>query len=370
MVEHVVVAGGGVGALEAVLALQSLAPGPLSISVLTGQRHLTYRPLAVAEPFGGEPPLRLQWSEIARDRGVRWIPDVLVGVRADAREIDTRDGPPVRYDALLLALGAIPEPTLAGALTFAGPRDVLAVREAIERLEPGRRHRLAFVVVASNAWTLPLYELALLTAAYGRREGLDLAIDVVTSEPAPLAVFGAEASDAVSERLASAGIRLRTRTSASKVEGGRLWLDQDGPTDVDLVVGLPRLRGPAVPGLPHDADGFVPVDRTGRVRDLAAVWAVGDMTTHPVKQGGLATQQADLAAAEIAVLAGAQIDVKAYEPVLRGMLLTGEEPDYLQRRMRMPLSSEVSSESLWYPAQKIAGRHLGPYLAAFDASSG
>jgi sulfide:quinone oxidoreductase len=364
MLEHVVVAGGGVGALEGVLALQSLAPRPLSISVLTAQRTLTYRPLAVAEPFGGAPAPRCEWSAIARDRGVRWIPDVVVGVRAEAREIETRDGPPVRYDALLLALGAISEPALPGALTFAGPRDVLAMLEAVERLEPGRVHRLAFVAVSDTAWTLPLYELALLTAARGRQNGLDLEIEVVTSESAPLGVFGAEASAAVGERLAAAGIHLRTGTVATEVADGRLWLELEGPLDVDLVVALPRLRGPAVPGLPVDASGFVPVDRFGRVRGLDAVWAVGDMTTRPLKQGGLATQQADVAAADIAVLAGAQIDVKPYLPVLRGLLLTGEEPAYLQRRLRAPLSSEVSSDFLWWPAHKVAGRHLGPYLAS------
>ena len=143
MVEHVVVGGGGVGALEGLLALQELAPGRLSIGVLTAQRYVTYRALAVAEPFGGAPPPRYEWQDIARDRGVRWIPDVLTGVRADAHEIDTRDGPPVRYDALLLALGAVPQTALPGALTFSGSRDVLAVIDAIERLAPGRLHYLA-----------------------------------------------------------------------------------------------------------------------------------------------------------------------------------------------------------------------------------
>jgi sulfide:quinone oxidoreductase len=368
MVKHVVIAGGGVGALEGLLALQSLAPEPLEISVLTAQRHLTYRALTVAEPFGGAPPPRIQWSDIARDRGVRWIPDVVVGARPDAREIDTRDGPPVSYDALLLALGARPEPALPGALTFAGARDVLAVSEAIERLEPGRRHRLAFVAVSGTAWTLPLYELALLTAARGRQNGLDLAIELVTSESAPLGVFGAEASAAVGQRLAAAGIGLRTGTFPTEVADGRLWLELEGALDVDLVVALPRLRGPAVPGLPADADGFVPVDPFGRVRDLEAVWAVGDMTTRPLKQGGLATQQADVAAADIAVLAGAQLEVQPYRPVLHGLLLTGEEPAYLQRHMRMPLSSEVSSRFLWSPPDKVAGRHLGPYLASLEAA--
>ena len=237
---------------------------------------------------------------MTRDRGVRWIPDVLEAVRPVARELDTRDGPPIPYDALLLAVGARPKPALAGAITFAGPRDVLTVRETIEALAPGRPHRIAFVAMAGTAWTLPLYELALMTAGYGRRRGLDLAIEVISSESAPLGSFGAEAGAAVRRRLSDVGVRFRSATFPTEYADGRLWLETGGPLDVDLVIALPHLRGARLPGLPHESGGFVPVDGYGRVRGLDRVWAVGDMTTRPVKQGGLAAQQADVAAADIA----------------------------------------------------------------------
>src|SRR5829696_8028023 len=187
---HVVIAGGGIGALEGLLALQKLAVDPVRVSVLTAARHLTYRALSVAEPFGGDPAPRYDWQFIARDRGVGWIPDMLEAVRLDDRKLITRDGPPVHYDALLLALGAQPRVAVPGALTFSGPRDVAAVRDALEALDRGRRHVIAFVAGAGVAWTLPLYELALMTAEYGRREGLDLRIELVTREADPLDLFG------------------------------------------------------------------------------------------------------------------------------------------------------------------------------------
>ena len=120
MDEHVVIAGGGVGALEGLLALQSLAGDRVRISVLTPARYLSYRALSVVEPFGADPAPRYAGEEIARDRGVRWIPDALTGVRAEARELDTLDGPPVRYDALLRALGARPLAALPGAIGSLG----------------------------------------------------------------------------------------------------------------------------------------------------------------------------------------------------------------------------------------------------------
>jgi sulfide:quinone oxidoreductase len=363
MTPHVVIAGGGVGALEGLLALQDLAGDRVRISVLTAARHVTYRALSVAEPFGSEPGRRYDWETIVRDRGVRWIPDVLEAVRPAARELDTRDGPPVPYDALLLAVGARAEPALAGAVTFSGPSDVLALKEKLEALTPGRQHRIAFVAMAGTAWTLPLYELALMTAEHGRRHGLDLAIELISRESAPLGIFGAAASAEVRRRLADAGVRIRIGTFPTEYADGKLWLELEGALDVDLVIALPRLRGPALPGLPQEAGGFVPVGAYGRVRGVEHVWAVGDMTTRPLRQGGLASQQADVAAADIASqVAGCDIDVQPYQPTLQGMLLTGAEPLYLERDPRASVHSTVSSQPRPSPQQKIVGSRLGPYL--------
>jgi sulfide:quinone oxidoreductase len=80
----------------------------------------------------------------------------------------------------------------------------------------------------------------------------------------------------VAELLEDAGIRLWTAAAAELVEGGRLWPGLDGGLPVDLAVALPRLVGRRVPGVPHDADGFVPVDGLGRVVGADDVYAVGD----------------------------------------------------------------------------------------------
>ena len=370
MIPHVVIAGGGVGALEGMLALQSHAGDRVRISVLTATRYLTYRALSVAEPFGADPAPRFDWEHITRDRGVRWIQDVVAGVRPDAHQLDTRDGPPIPYDALLLSLGARPEPALPGAIPFAGPRDVIAVADAIDALTPGRPHTIAFVAATGTAWTLPLYELALMTAEHGRKRGLDLAIELVTRESAPLGIFGADASAAVARRLEDVGVRLRTGTFAKEFADGKLWLELEGPLDVDLVIALPPLSGPHLAGLADELDGFVPVDHFGRVRAIDRVWAVGDMTSRPLKQGGLTAQQADVAAADIAKeVAGAAIDVRPYEPKLRGLLLTGGDPVYLERRPHAPPASEASDAFLWWPPHKVVGRHLGPYLESIASPS-
>ena len=56
----------------------------------------------------------------------------------------------------------------------------------------GEVSRVAFAVPSGVVWPLPLYyELALLTATELERRGVEAALNLVTSEPAPLALFGA-----------------------------------------------------------------------------------------------------------------------------------------------------------------------------------
>ena len=98
------------------------------------------------------------------------------------------------------------------------------------------------------------------------------------------------------------------------VEDGALWLADGASLDADLVVALPQPAGPAIPGLPSDAHGFLPVDRYGHVLGAPGVWAAGDATARPLKQGGLAAQQAEVAARSLAAKLGATLDkaVTAY----------------------------------------------------------
>ena len=96
------------------------------------------------------------------------------------------------------------------------------------------------------------------------------------------------------------------------------------------MIALPGLAGPFIPGLPHDARGFIPTDAHARVLGCAGVYAAGDATTFPLHQGGLAAQQADAAAEAIAASLGAIARAEPFRPVLRGVLLTGGAPLYLR----------------------------------------
>jgi sulfide:quinone oxidoreductase len=219
---------------------------------------------------------------------------------------------------------------------------------------------LAFAAPAGVTWTLPLYELALMTAERLRAAGIEGArLAVVTPEDEPLDVFGTRTAQRIRALLAERGIGVWTRVVPMRVGSGGLEIAGGATIATDRVVALPRLGGPRIAGLPHDAGGFIPTDRHGAVPGAASVWAAGDATTLPVKQGALAAQQADAAAEAIAAHFGADIAPQPFRPVLRALLFDPREP-----RVLVGDDAEHASAPMWWPASKVAARHLAPYLAA------
>jgi sulfide:quinone oxidoreductase len=135
---------------------------------------------------------------------------------------------------------------------------------------------------------------------------------------------------------------------------------------VDRVVSVPRLVGPRLRGIPSGRDGFIHTDAHGRVAGLDAVFAAGDATAFPIKQGGLAAQQADAVAEAIAASVGADVDPQPFRPVLRGVLLTGDSARFLRADISGEAGddSTVAVEALWWPPNKLCGRYLAPYLSS------
>lgn len=130
------------------------------------------------------------------------------------------------------------------------------------------------------------------------------------------------------------------------------------------MIALPILEGPMVAGLPHDEAGFIPIDEHARVRGLEHVYAAGDGTIFPVKQGGLGTQQADAAAEHIAAKLGAPGEPKPFHPVLRGKLIIGGESLNLEHDLTGGHGEGVAaSDYLWWPPHKVSGRYLAAWLA-------
>jgi sulfide:quinone oxidoreductase len=367
---RVVIAGGGVAGLETLLALHALVKDRVDITIVEPELKFVNRSMAVLQPFEDHRVRGVRMQDVVDECGAHWLRRTVDRVEHAQRVAVTSDGIRLPYDALVLAIGARrpkrrwpPD----GQLTFQGGRDGPDYRLLLHHLRTGRVDRLAFVRPPGPAWPLPLYDLALLTAAdcadHGRS---NVALSVVTPEPEPLGIFGTPVSAAIRKMLDDAGITLFASSVGEPSRSG--WLDLSPGKRriaVDRVVTEPRLTGPRLRGVPCDRDGFIHTDVYGQVPGLDGVFAAGDATVFPIKQGGLAAQQADVVAEVIASSVDPEICPQAFRPVLRGALRAGGVTRYLRADISGGAGDDsmISTKPLWWPPNKLFGRYLAPYLS-------
>ena len=363
----VMIAGGGVAALEALMALHELAGDRITLQLVTPTPEFAYRPLAVAEPFGLGEARRYDVVRIAADHRAAVHIAGIKSVDTARHRVVTWDGRELPFDILLVAVGAHATTSIPGSVMVQGPGYTGRFRTLLRDLDERRVHNVAFAVPPGASWPLPLYELALMTATHVAEHGLrKVRLSLVTPETAPLELFGAAASETVRELLEERGIELHLSRYPTRFEDGELSLIPDE------TLAARASREPAEPGGPKARRGFPPTPTASSLSTSMAscsgeqdVYAAGDATNSPIKQGGVATQQADAAAEAIAARAGADVDPQPFRPVLRGLLLTGATPRYMRAEVSGGRGEEwrVSDHALWWPPSKIAGKRLAPYLA-------
>jgi sulfide:quinone oxidoreductase len=349
---RILVAGGGLAALEAVLAMRAEASAEvLAITMLAPEASFAHRPMATKAAVGHGSTWGLDLAHFARDHEVDLVGGALAGVHADARVAETSAGDELPYSALLVAVGATRRPWLRGAITFGLTRPGAGIATLLSELEHGVASHVAFVVPDEPFWPPLVYELALLTAERVRAASLDATLSVVTPEGAPLAAFGPRASLALAQRLRRERIELRTAATMDTV-------------DADRVVTLPALSGPAIDGLPADPDGFLPIDEHGRVSGTADVYAAGDAVAFPLKQAGLTAREADAAADAILADRGLRSLHRRFPATLDGVLTPDADLLDWFHDPRLADAGDTRPRSIWWPPPEISARRLSPYLRA------
>jgi sulfide:quinone oxidoreductase len=350
------------------MALRASAGDRVSIRLLSPTDEFLYRPLSVRAPFAHGPARTYPISKIAADFDTTVIEGAFGWVDPERRIIGTESGEELSYDALLLTLGARSFPAFDHVLTIDARRLDQSFHGLVEDVEQGYVRRVAFVAPPGPTWPLPLYELALMTAHRAFDMCVKVELSIVTPEDAPLAIFGQGASKAVSDLLDEAGIVVHASSDPS-IHGRALTISPGTrPIETERIVALPKLAGPAVRGLPTSEGGFIPVTPYGQVAGVSRVFAAGDATDFAVKHGGVAAQQAVVAAKSVAALAGVDVTPEPFRPVIRGLLLTGAEPLYMTAEITggAGFSSTMSTQCPWSPPSKIAAEHLAPYLTEYD----
>jgi sulfide:quinone oxidoreductase len=367
---NVLIVGGGVAALEAALALRELGGASIATTMLAPNAELVYRPMTVREPFSYPRAQRYPLKEIARDLDVELQVDSFKWLKPTDRTVHTDAGERLSYDALLLALGARLCARFKHTTTIDDARMDELLHGLIQDIEGGYARRIAFVIPSGRTWPLPIYELALLCAACARDANAKLSITIATPEDTPLAIFGGAVSDCVRQLLEESDIATITSAHCEVPESGRVSINPGSrQLDADRIVALPELVGPSAPGVPSRSEhGFIAVDPLCKVPTLERVYAAGDATDFAIKHGGIAAQQADVAAQSIAALAGLASQPAPFRPEIHGVLLTGGKPRYITAHITggHGSSSEITETPTWSPPTKIAAKYLAPYLEERD----
>jgi sulfide:quinone oxidoreductase len=358
---RVVVAGGGVGGLETLVALRGLVGPRVALTLVVPEERFSVRALDGFEPFALGATRHHPLAALAADLDADLLRDAVAAVEPGERTVRLASGSRLAYDVLVLAVGASPSPAFEHGLCFERAHEAQAFDEVLADLRAERARDLAIVVPPGVTWTLPAYGLALMVAALEHPP----LVTLVTAEHDPLEAFGPPATALASAELAAAGVRLIRAVRAIVAHPKVVEVAPGAQLHTDLIVHLAALRGPGIPGVACDGAGFILVDQGFRARGVDDLFAIGDATAGVRKQGGLAAQQADLVAEQIAQRAGAEHAPRPYRPVLRGLLHTARGPRYL--RAGPPGAApagEVSEQCLWWPPGPIAARWLVPWLAA------
>jgi sulfide:quinone oxidoreductase len=342
---RVLIAGGGVAALEAALALRDLAGDRVGVELCSPRGEFVYRPFAVGEPYGAAGVIRGDLDSLAGRMGASFRLGGILSVDPRAGLATARGGERTPFDYMLVATGARMLSAVPGSVTFWGAADEGGVGGVVRKLRAGALRDVAFVAGGSSTWASPLYELALLGSAVLARSGIeDGRLTVVTSEDAPLRLFGRPVEERMTRLLEGRRIEVVTGTHAVEFDGKRLKIDPGESIETDAVVSLPRFEGHGIDGLPHDEESFLQVDEHCRVRGVERVYAAGDVTSFPVKHGAIATLEADAAAEAIAAAAGCELEPVPFDPADAG---------------------------LWAERDgKITGRYLTPFLNEFPGAGG
>src|SRR4051812_11125617 len=240
MARHIVIAGGGIAGLETLLALRDLAEDRVRITLVSSDDEFEVKALRTAEPFSVDHVRRHSLPAVSHTREAEFIRDRVLSVDADGHTVTLEENGELSYDALVLALGARSLPPFSRALTFGADRDTMILNGLLSDLEQGYSKSVAFVVPLGVSWPLPLYELALMTAREVASMGIDgVSLEIVTPEHEPLAIFGAQASDAIRDLLSEAGIGFR----------GRVTVQEASDAGAERVVTIPVMEGLALPGV-------------------------------------------------------------------------------------------------------------------------
>lgn len=286
--------GAGIGGIVAAETLRKLLPASDRVIAVDRAANHFFPPSLLWLMVGQREPADFtrSLSRLA-DRGVELRRGSVTRIDPRRREAEI-DGQVISADALIIALGADYVPETIPGLSDAGlnlytMEGATAIRDALARFNGGR----IVVMTAAPAYKCPAapYEAAMLVDAHLRKRGLrdQASIEFFAAEPQPMIVTGPAIGAAVRGMMEARGISYHPEHQVKEIDAQarRIAFTNGVAAEFDLLFYVPPHRAPAVvreAGLTNES-GWIPVDRHTMQTSFDNVFALGDITTIPLKMG-------------------------------------------------------------------------------------
>ncbi len=289
----VIVLGAGIGGLVAAETLRKLLPNSDRVIAVDRTDRPFFPPSLLWLMVGDRKPEDFTRSfDRLASRGVELRRGNVTRIDPVRKEVEI-DGQSFAADALVIALGAdyAPEaiPGLAAGLNIYTLEGAAAIHNALAHFEGGR----IVILTATPMYKCPAapYEAAMLVDAFLRKHGLrdKTTIEFFAAESRPMFVAGPEVGTAVRGMVEARGVAYHPEHQVKEVDPAtrRITFANDASADYDLLFYVPPHRAPAVvreAGLTNEA-GWIPVDRHTLKTQFEGVFAIGDITSIPLKMG-------------------------------------------------------------------------------------
>jgi sulfide:quinone oxidoreductase len=290
----VLILGGGVGGLVAANRLRKTLPSPHRVVLVEREASHVFAPSLLWLMVGARtlPSISRSLDRLSR-KGIEVVRGEVEAIDPE-RKRAVVSGQVLEGDYVIVALGAdfCPEvvPGLArGGHTFCTPTGAEALRVALAEFKSGR----LLILTAAAAYKCPAapYEAAMLIEADLRKRGLRdrTQIDLFAAELGPMGVAGPDVSRGVRAMLEATGVGYHPEHQVVAVDAGlrRARFSNGVEAEYDLLVYVPGHRPPravAEAGLVGESGG-VSVDRHTLATRFEGVYAIGDVTSIPLKLG-------------------------------------------------------------------------------------
>lgn len=292
MARTALILGAGIGGIVVAETLRKLLPPRDRVVVVERERNHVFAPSLLWHMTGENDAAAFTRPLSAlKSKGIELVTGDISRIDSASLSVEV-GGRTLNGDAMVVALGAdyAPEaiPGLAesghNVYTLAGAQEI---RAALDGFKGGR----IVVLTAAPAYKCPAapYEAAMLVDAYCKKRNFPKSTEVViyAAEPAPMPVTGPLVGAQIKMMLEKKGIAYSPARQVAKVEGGILYFTDGATPTFDLLLYVPPHRAPAVvkqAGLCADS-GWIAVDRETMETQFPNVYALGDVTSIPLKMG-------------------------------------------------------------------------------------